>query len=179
MGKDNLSCCDQPEKLGNYMKNKRLWAIASNSERARLLPDPLQAKAVPLPPILLRSAGKELREIINQMQLMAVSGKSARDFAEAFRAGPMQDDILTLAIRVNAALEYYHGLGQIGSLAIFASPDMIETLRQTFNSELRELIVLERPTTYCHLSEEALLALVRDSLREAQHGIHYQAVLNN
>ena len=150
------------------MKNKQLWAVIVNGERARLLPNPLQDDARALPPILLRSAGQKLRASIDKMQLTGFSEKSVRDTANAYRTGPMQNDMMTLAIRVNAALEFYRSLGMIGELVIFASPDMIEKLRQTLNSELRNLVVLERTVKYPHLSDDALLSVVGDALKETK-----------
>ncbi len=146
------------------MPKKPIWALVVNSERARILFDPLGQGAVGEDEELVRSPNENLRAALSQITKAGVDsgmiGKQAEDYRQTHEAADME----SFAKTINSALMVHLDKGKFGRLAIFASAPMLRHINLCFDAALRATIVMEHVANIAHIDEAGLRKMVRQFL---------------
>lgn len=146
------------------MTKKPMWALVVNSERARILFDPLGQGAVGEDEELVRSPNENLRAALSQITNAGadsgVIGQQADDYRRTHEAADME----SFAKTINSALMVHLDKGKFGRLAIFASAPMLRHINLCFDAALRATIVMEHVANIAHIDESGLRKMVRQFL---------------
>lgn len=148
------------------MTKKPLWALVVNSERARILFDPLGQGAVGEDEQLVRSPNDNLREALSKIADAGadpdIIGKQAEDYRMASEA----EDMESFAKVISSALMVHLDKAKFGRLAIFASAPMLVKINLNFDPALRATIVMEQVANIAHIDEAGLRKMVRQFLHK-------------
>jgi protein required for attachment to host cells len=147
--------------------NSKIWALAINSTRSRILrglsPSDYGAPAE----LVLRCEARNLREIMSDKPGRSfASAGGGRRSAMAYSSDLIAEDQRDFIRQVIAVLESHRRAGDFGSLAVFAEHDMLGHLRQLMPQALRDLVICEVPKNLLHLSTQELPLVISRELKD-------------
>ena len=146
------------------MTNKPLWALVVNSERARILFDPLGQGAVGAHEQLVRSPNENLRGALSKITEAGANSSTIGQQADEYRLTREADDMESFAKVISSALMEHLDKGKFARLAIFASAPMLQKINLCFDPALRATIVMEQVANIAHINESGLRKMVRQFL---------------
>lgn len=149
------------------MSKAPLWALVVNSERARIMFDPLGQGAVGTREELIRSPNDNLLDTLSKMSAPGATSNSLAKEAREYRLHREAEDMASFAKVIARTLSFHFAKGDFGSLAIFASRQMLQQINLCFDPGLRSTIVLEHVANIAHVSETGLRKMVRQFLRKS------------
>ncbi|SIO22847.1 Protein required for attachment to host cells [Rhodovulum sp. ES.010] len=133
------------------MEPGRLWALAMNTTRARILRD----VAAPGPPELVMRA--------EHRRLQGLVGAAAQPPAIA-EADPLAADRRDFVVQVIQLLETHRLASDFDRLALFAAPALLGELRAGMPARLDATVVARVPRTLVEMPGDALLDAMRSEL---------------
>jgi hypothetical protein len=145
---------------------KPLWALVVNSERARILFDPLGHSDVGAREQLVRSPNENLRGALSKIGAVSADSATIGQQADAYRNSREADDMESFAKVISSTLMVHLGDAKFGSLAIFASAPMLQKINLWFDPALRATIVMEHVADIAHINEDGLRKMVRQFLHK-------------
>jgi protein required for attachment to host cells len=148
------------------MKKKPVWALVVNSERARILFDPLGPGDVGQDEQLVRSANENLRAALSKIGAAGADKGTIGRQADEYRLIHEAEDMESFAKQIGAALMVHLAEAKFGSLAIFASAPMLQKINLHFDPALRAIIVMEHVANIAHIDEVGLRKMVRQFLHK-------------
>jgi hypothetical protein len=146
------------------MTKKPLWALVVNSERARILFDPLGQGAVGAHEELVRAPNENLRASLSKIGAVGAVAGTIGQQAEGYRMTLESDDMESFAKLINSTLLEHLDKGKFARLAIFASAPMLQKINLCFDPALRATIMMEQVANIAHINESGLRKMVRQFL---------------
>lgn len=135
----------------------KLWALAMNSARARILRGLDGNGEGAMAELVMRSESPKLRDIMaDKPGRSFTSMGGGRRSAMEYSSDPVAEDAREFVRQVIALLESHRRADDFDSLAVFAEPDTLGYLRQLMPAPLREKVIKEVPKNLLHLSSHEL-----------------------
>lgn len=130
----------------------RIWALAMNGARARVLRG-LHAHGNGEPAeLVMRSEARRLRDIMSDKPGRSFSsGSIGRRSAMAYASDPVAEDQRDFIRQVIALLESHRRAGEFDSLVILAEHDVLGNLRHMMPHPLHDMVLREVPKNLLHL----------------------------
>ncbi len=144
------------------LNKSKLWVLAMNSARARILRD--LAGDGGQTELVLRSEAHKLRDIMADKPGRSFSSMGGgRRSAMEYGSDPLAEDEREFIRQVIAVLQSHRRAGDFDALAVFAEHEVLGRLRQLMPSILKDMVIKEVPKNLLHLSPHELpQAIARD-----------------
>lgn len=150
-------------------RRSKLWALAMNSARARILRGLDSNGEGAMAELVMRSESLKLRDIMADKPGRSFSSMGGgRRSAMEYSSDPLVEDERAFVRQVIALLESHRRAGDFETIAIFAEPDVLGHLRQLMPPPLKEMVVREVSKNLLHLSSHELPQVIA---REIGNGL--------
>lgn len=148
------------------MERDKLWVLVIDATRARILRGVRKDSQTGETELVLRAPHRALREIMSgKPGRAAASMWRGRRSAVEYASDPVHEDVVAFAKEVTVLLETHRKAGDFDRLAVFASPDMLGTLRAELTDGLNALVTSEAAKDLMHETESDLMRIVAEPQR--------------
>lgn len=150
------------------LKPRRVWALAMNASRARIIRSLFDDRAEPSSELVIRSGAEHLREVMSDRpgRSFASSGTGRRSAME-YGSDPLAEDERRFVRQVVDILDTHRRAGDFDALAIFAEPSVLGRLRDAMPERLRAITTCEVPKNYLQVPANDLTGLLAKEIANA------------
>lgn len=152
------------------MQDPVIWALALNSETARILPGLHRTGHLDAPEIAMHIDHQRLQDLMADKPGRAFESVGGRRSAMEYASDPVRDLHRAFLHSVLQRLQKARHEAAFDQLAIFASRPMLGMFRQEAPPEIAALVVREVDKNLLHLSPQTLARTVAQTLFELPDG---------
>jgi protein required for attachment to host cells len=146
------------------MADSIIWALAMNSEHARILRGLQPDGSADAPELQMNTKHKDLQEIMSDKPGRVYSSSDGRISGVEYASDPVRDAQHRFVEAVVAKLDHHLQAGDFTKLAVFASPAMLGMVRQEMTPALARAVISESHKNLLHETPHDLLQIVAQTV---------------